>query len=168
VTFKVEGLGSKSGKIGINFSDESWGDHQYWFDGNEYASIKAEVVNVTEDGTYTISVETVDGSALGKLAFADIQTDIASDAGEKDLEITSGFKLSVVSVETVAVTKEEETAPENETTAEETTAAETTTANPSDNDGDDKGDVAPVAGLAFAVVAALGVAVVASKKNEIA
>jgi hypothetical protein len=105
---------------------------------------------------------------LGKLAFADIQTDIASDAGEKDLEITSGFKLSVVSVETVAVTKEEETAPENETTAEETTAAETTTANPSDNDGDDKGDVAPVAGLAFAVVAALGVAVVASKKNEIA
>jgi hypothetical protein len=177
VTFTVEGLGEKSGTASINFSAGGWGPLQYW-DADVPENLEVTNVELTEDGTYTIAIATIDGSAIGTLDFADIQTNIAANDDEKDLDIPSGFKLSVLSVETVEATAVEE--PSTDATEEETTTADATEEEPStdateepstvdasgNDDGSNDGDVAPVAGLAFAMVAALGAAAVTMKKRE--
>jgi len=93
VTFTVSGLGTKSGKAGINMSNGDWGDVQYWFD--ERTSVTATDVQVTADGTYTVALETTGEYKFDTVAFMDLQTDIASDEGEKDLDITSGIDIKI-------------------------------------------------------------------------
>lgn len=121
VTFEVSGLGSKSGKIGINMSNGDWGDVQYWFDDKDHPAVSATNVDVTADGTYTVALATTGDYTFDELAFIDLQTDIAVDEGEKDLELTSGISIKITKV-TVSKTAESadtgaETAPETGDTA---------------------------------------------------
>lgn len=94
VTFTVSGLGDKTGKAGINMSNSDWGDVQYWFD-DSVAAVKASNAEVTADGTYTATLETTGDYKFDTVAFIDLQTDIASSEGEKDLEITSGIDIAI-------------------------------------------------------------------------
>lgn len=94
VTFTVSGLGSKTGKAGINMSNSDWGDVQYWFD-DSVAAVKATNVDLTADGTYTAALETTGDYKFDTIAFMDLQTDIAADEGEKDLTITSGIDIKI-------------------------------------------------------------------------
>lgn len=93
VTFTVSGLGSKTGKAGINMSNGDWGDVQYWFD--ERTAVTATDVELTADGQYTVALETTGDYKFDTVAFMDLQTDIAADDGEKDTAITSGIDIKI-------------------------------------------------------------------------
>ncbi len=95
VTFTVSGLGTKTGKAGINMSNSDWGAVQYWFDGKEYAAVTATDVEIKADGTYTVALATTGENKFDTVAFMDLQTDIVADEGEKDLTITSGIDIKI-------------------------------------------------------------------------
>lgn len=176
VTFTVTGLtaAGKSGNIGINFANSAW-DTQYWdLAADESGVFDVNALNITEDGTYTVSIGKADKSALGALAFMDLQTDIKVNADEKDLDITSGIVITIDEISIVKAEANEEPVEdpsEEEPSEEQPSEEQPSEADPSDNDvpstpSNPDGDVAPVAGLAVVAVAALGAAVVCLKKKE--
>lgn len=78
----------------ISFADGSWGDAQYWYDGNEYA-VKATTADVTDYGQYTVSLDFT-GTEAGK----------AADTAFFDVEIANGeaaFPNSYMQIDSVKI-----------------------------------------------------------------
>lgn len=158
VTFTVSGLGDKSGKFGINMSNSDWGEVQYWFDDNDRSAVvSAEDVTVSADGTYTVSLSTVGDYLFDELVFIDLQSDIAADEDEADLEITSGISITIDKVEIEKPAADADTTTPDDTT----TPADTTTP----DDSPKTGDATSIVVLAVVAVLAMGGVVVSSKKR---
>ena len=125
VTFTVSGLGDKSGKFGINMSNGDWGDVQYWFD-DTVTAVAATNVDVAADGTYTVSLATTGDYLFDTVAFIDLQSDVACDEGEKDLELTSGISITIDKVEVTMPGAAEDTTTDDTTTDDQPATGDAT------------------------------------------